>query len=89
MKPRKKKTKLWVLQSFLEGGTNYSREEIWGQSLEQRLRKGHPETAPPGDPSHIQTPNPDTIADRSLIWLSPERLCQNLTNTEVHSQPLD
>jgi hypothetical protein len=25
--------------------------------------KGHPETALPGDPSHIQTPNPDTIED--------------------------
>ena len=22
-----------------------------------------PETAPPGDPSHMQPPNPDTIAD--------------------------
>ena len=30
-------------------------------------------------------------ADRSLIWLSPERSCQSLTNTEVdaYSQPLD
>ena len=30
-------------------------------------------------------------ADRSLIQLSPERLCQILTNTDVdaHSQPLD
>jgi hypothetical protein len=24
-------------------------------------RKGHPETAPPGDPSHIQPPNPDLM----------------------------
>jgi hypothetical protein len=31
------------------------------------------------------------LADKSLIWLSPERLCQSLTNTEeeAHSQPLD
>jgi hypothetical protein len=31
------------------------------------------------------------LADRSLIQLSPERLCQSLTNTEAdaHSQPLD
>jgi hypothetical protein len=31
------------------------------------------------------------LADRSLIWLSPERLCQSLTNTEAEalSQPLD
>jgi hypothetical protein len=29
------------------------------------------------------------LADRNLIWLSPERLCQSLTNTEedAHSQP--
>jgi hypothetical protein len=59
-------------------------------------RKGHPETASPGDPL------PDTksrhycgcqkvLADGSLIWLFPERLCQNLTNTEEkdHSQWLD
>ena len=26
-------------------------------------RKGHPETAPPGDPSHTQTPNTDIIVD--------------------------
>ena len=31
------------------------------------------------------------LADRSLIYLSPKRLCQSLTNTEVDalSQPLD
>jgi hypothetical protein len=39
----------------------------------------------------MQTPNPDTIADAKMIQLSPERLCQILTNTDVdtHSQPLD
>ena len=26
-------------------------------------KKGHPETAQTGDPPHLQTPNPDTIAD--------------------------
>ena len=33
----------------------------------------------------------EVLADRSLIWLSPERLCQNLANTEedASSQPLD
>jgi hypothetical protein len=58
-------------------------------------RKGHPETAPPRDPSHVQSPNPDAIVevltDRNLIWLSPDRLCQSLTYTEAdaHNQPLD
>jgi hypothetical protein len=33
----------------------------------------------------------EVLADGSLIWLSPERLCQSLTNTETdaQSQPLD
>jgi hypothetical protein len=36
MKLKKRKTKVWMLQSFLEGGTKYLWEEI--QSVEQRLR---------------------------------------------------
>jgi hypothetical protein len=61
------------------------RDKVWSKVW----RKGYLETAPPEDPSHIESPNPDTIVmmgsatDRSLIWLSPERLCQTLTNTEV------
>jgi hypothetical protein len=62
--------------------------------------KDHPEAAPPENPSYKQPPNPDTMGDayKSLLtgaWspekLSPERLCQYLTNTEVdaHSHPLD
>ena len=39
----------------------------------------------------IQSSSPDAIADarKSLKWLSPERLCQSLTNTELFgcSQP--
>jgi hypothetical protein len=33
----------------------------------------------------------EVLSERSLIELSPERLCQILTSTEVdaHSQPLD
>jgi hypothetical protein len=31
--------------------------------LKEILKEGHPETVPPGDPSQLQTPNPDTIAD--------------------------
>jgi hypothetical protein len=54
----------------------------------------HAETAPPGDASDVQSPNPDTIMDankclltQSLILLSPERLCQCLTNRSGCSQP--
>ena len=35
----RRKTKVWILQSFLEGGTKYSQEEIWNQSVEQRLKE--------------------------------------------------
>jgi hypothetical protein len=34
-----------------------------GQRVEQKLKERHPETAPPRDPSHLLTPNPDTIVD--------------------------
>jgi hypothetical protein len=33
-------------------------------------RNDHPETAPPVDPSHKKTPNPDTIADANKILLT-------------------
>ena len=53
----------------------------------------HPETAPPGGPSHNQPPNTDTIAyvcqqdfvEGTLIRLSPMRLCQCLADTEVNA----
>ena len=32
-------------------------------SVEQKLKEMHPETAPPGNQSHIQLPNPDITAD--------------------------
>jgi hypothetical protein len=28
----------------------------------------------------------EVLVDRSLIWLTPERLCQRLTNTEVDAR---
>ena len=35
-------------------------------------RKGHPETAPPRDPSHLQTPNSTTITDiKNACWEEP------------------
>jgi hypothetical protein len=51
--------------------------------------KGHAETAPPDDPSHMQPPNPVTIADAKkclLIWMSPERLLAVNHQTE-HGDP--
>ena len=54
---------MWILHSFLEWGKNTN-----GRSYRDKVqsidgRNDHTETAPPGDPSHIQPPNPDTIVD--------------------------
>ena len=52
-----------------------------GTKMEQRLKKCHPETAPPCDPFHPQTPDPDTIADANMClqtggWYAcSERIC--------------
>jgi hypothetical protein len=32
--------------------------------------KGHPETVPPGHPSHIQTPNPGTLVNAKKCLLT-------------------
>jgi hypothetical protein len=45
-------------------------ETKFGTETEGRLRL--PETAPPGDPSHKQPPNPDTIAYASKILLTED-----------------
>jgi hypothetical protein len=58
-----------VLQSFLEGGTKYRskcRDKVWSRDW----RKGHPETAPLGDLSYIQSPNADTIVDAKKRMLT-------------------
>jgi hypothetical protein len=35
----RRKTNVWMLQFFLEGGTKYSREEIQRQNVEQQLKE--------------------------------------------------
>ena len=47
-----------------------SLKEIQGQRVEQRLKKGHPKTVPPGDPSHMQLPKPDIIGDAKKCLLT-------------------
>ena len=43
---RRWKTKVWILQSFIDEGSKYPWEEIQRKSVE----KVHLETVPPGDP---------------------------------------
>jgi hypothetical protein len=77
---------------------DYLRVKEYGDKVCSRdWRKGHPETAPPGDPSHIQLPNPGTIVDDKKCLMTGAsysyllRGSARLTNTEVdaHRKPLD
>ena len=72
---RRRKTEVSMFQIFLEAERKYSMEEIqYGAKLWRRdWRKGHSETAPPGYPSHIQSPNPDTFTDaKKCLLTGPE-----------------
>jgi hypothetical protein len=55
---------------LLRMGNKIPWKELQRQSSEQRLKADHPETAPLGDPSHKQPPNPDTIADANKSLLT-------------------
>jgi hypothetical protein len=96
MKLKKKKTKMWILHSFLKWGIKYPWKEVTktnfraereGRSI-QRLP--HLESIPYSTtkPRHYCGCQQD-FADRTLISLV--RLCQCLINTEVdaHSHSFD
>ena len=83
---------MWMLQCFLEGRTKYSQKEIWRQSVQQRLKKRPSRDCPTWKSIPFPAIKPghycgcwEVLADRSLIWLFPERLCQSLTKTEAES----
>lgn len=66
---RRRTTKVQMPQS-LEGGTKNIYWRRYGNKVWSRdWRKGRPVTAPPGDPSHIHTPNPDKPG--SACWQEP------------------
>ena len=54
---------------LLRIGNNHPWKELQKQSLELRQKMDHLETAIPGDPSHNQPPNADTVAYTSKILL--------------------
>jgi len=58
----KKKVKSVDASVLLRRG-NKIQEEIWRQSVEQRLKERSSRTATHGHSSHIQSPNPVTIGD--------------------------
>jgi hypothetical protein len=65
---RRRKTKVWILLSFLGWRTKYPWNELQRQSSELRFKKG-PSRDCPGDPSHKTPPVPNTIAYASKILL--------------------
>jgi hypothetical protein len=89
MKLKKKEDQVWMLQSFLEEGPKLLRKEILRLSVEQRLKERSSRNCPTWtfilytDTKSRQYCRCQLLADRSLILLSPERLCQSLTNTEA------
>ena len=71
---RRRKTKVWVLWSFLERGTKYSWEQIWRQSVEQRLKERPSRDCPTWGLISYTATKPghcygcqEVLADRSLI----------------------
>jgi hypothetical protein len=60
-----------VYTSFLlRIGNKIPMEGVTETKLGAKMDGKHPETAPPEDPSHIQPPNPDTIAYARKILLT-------------------
>ena len=65
---RRRKSKVWIFQSFLEGGSKYPWEEIQRQSVEQRLKE-----RPPRDcPTWVSIPY--SHQTQTLLWM-PTNAC--------------
>jgi hypothetical protein len=90
----KKKVDQSVNASVLLRGGNKIQEEIWRQSVEQRLKKRPSRDCPTSRSiPYTVTKHGCYCGCQEMLTegLSPERLCWRLTNTEVDasSQPLD
>jgi hypothetical protein len=72
--PRRKKTKVWKLQSLIEGEAKYSEKEIRRQNVEQKLKERPSRDCPTwGSIAYSETKTrhccgcQEVLADRSLI----------------------
>jgi hypothetical protein len=63
MNPKTKEDQNVGASVLFIGWTNNHRRKCGDKVWSRDWRKGHPETAPPGDLSHIQPPNPDIMVD--------------------------
>ena len=67
--PEKKEDQSVSDSVLLRGGTKYRSkygDKVWSRDW----RKGHPETAPPVYPSHVQSTNPDVSVDADKCLLT-------------------
>jgi hypothetical protein len=83
VRPKRRKTKLWILHSSLEWGIKYPCRELQRQSWEQRQKEGSSRDCPSWDSPHKQSPNPVTMQ-------MPTRACLQEPNIAVscEAQPL-
>jgi hypothetical protein len=87
MKPKKKEDQNVDASVLLRRGNKI----LTGANMQTKCGAETKEKAIQKLPHHIQTLNMDAIVDAGkclLIWLSPERLCQCLTNTETEARSL-
>jgi hypothetical protein len=70
MKLKKKEDQSVILWSFLEGEQNTYGRSYRDKVLSRDWRNDHPETGPPGNPSHKQPPKPDTVVDANKHLLT-------------------
>jgi hypothetical protein len=98
MKLKKKEDQSVDASVLFRRGNKILRGEIWRQSIEQTQKERSSRDYPTWGSIPYTGTKPRYYcrcqavhAYRNLIWLSPETLCQSLTNTEVDglSQPLD
>ena len=70
MKLKKKEDQSVATLVLLRKGNKLPMEGVTKCGAETEGMTEHPETAPPGDPSHIQSPNPDTTVDANNCFLT-------------------
>ena len=70
MKPKKKEDQQVATSFLLRMGNKIPIEGVIVTKFGAELKKGPFRDCPTGDPSHIQPPNPDSIAYASKILLT-------------------
>ena len=72
---RRKKTKVWILRSFLEGETKYPWEELQEQHEEQRLKERSSRDFPMWRSIPYTSPNPNIIVDTKCLLTGTSYSC--------------